>query len=129
MTRSTDVTLPLRQRLPVAGNSLFVSIHANAFHLRSANGTETFFNSRNPQSKILADIMQKNLVSHLNLRNRGVKWADFTVLTQTSIPAVLVELAFISNLEEERLMGTSAFQHSAAQGIASGILEYLEFIS
>jgi N-acetylmuramoyl-L-alanine amidase len=57
--------------------------------------------------------------------DRGVKEANFAVLRDTDMPAALVELAFISNPEEEQLLNIEAFQDAAALAIATGILKYL----
>jgi len=56
---------------------------------------------------------------------RGVKRANFYVLRETSMPAILIELAFISNPTEEKLLGSPEFQKKCAQAIADGILNYL----
>jgi len=78
------------------------------------------------QSSQLAERIQAGLNTLLGTTNRGVKQAPFKVLTGAACPAVLVETAFISNPEEERALGTEAFQESVAQAIYLSLVEYLK---
>ena len=74
----------------------------------------------------LADIIQKRLVQHTGLENRGVKQAPFIVLKGVNMAAVLVEVGFISNPNEERLLKTSEFQTKIAQALSQAIKEYVK---
>lgn len=125
LTRETDVHLPLSRRQAVLGSACLVSIHCNAFTSREANGTETFHMAGRTQDERLAHVLQKHLLARLQLRNRGVKTANFQVTRQARVPAVLVELAFISNPAEEVLLRSVAGQAAAAKAIADGVLEFL----
>ena len=78
------------------------------------------------QSSQLAERIQAGLNALLGTANRGVKQAPFKVLTGAACPAVLVETAFISNPEEEKALGTEAFQDSIAQAIYMSLVEYLK---
>ena len=78
------------------------------------------------QSSQLAESIQAGLNALLGTANRGVKQAPFKVLTGAACPAVLVETAFISNPEEEKELGTEAFQNSVAQAIYLSLVEYLK---
>jgi N-acetylmuramoyl-L-alanine amidase len=69
-------------------------------------------------------LIQTELVSALNLTSRGLKTANFYVLKRTSMPAVLTEVAFISNPREEAFLRDPAFRDRAAQAIAAGIVKY-----
>lgn len=77
------------------------------------------------QSSQLAERIQAGLNALLGTANRGVKQAPFKVLTGAACPAVLVETAFISNPEEEKALGTEAFQDSIAQAIYLSLVDYL----
>lgn len=81
------------------------------------------------QSSQLAEIIQLELNKLLGTANRGVKQAPFKVLTGVACPAVLVEVAFISNPEEEAKLKDENFQQSVALAIYQGILNYLRSIS
>ena len=69
--------------------------------------------------------MEDNLVAENKLIDRGVKDANFYVLNNTIKPSVLVELAFISNPNEEVLLNNSDFQTKSAIGLSNGILKIL----
>ncbi|MBT9167930.1 MAG: N-acetylmuramoyl-L-alanine amidase LytC [Firmicutes bacterium] len=130
LTRSSDITVPLGERLPHAEAACFVSIHCNAAVRRDANGTETFyFASGHHDSARLANILQRELLARLRLRDRGVKTAVFQVIRQARCPAALVELAFISNHVEEALLESEIGQERAAQAIAAGVAEFLQATS
>jgi N-acetylmuramoyl-L-alanine amidase len=73
------------------------------------------------QSSRLAELIQAELNSLLNTANRGIKQAPFKVLTEVACPAVLVEVAFLSNPDEERLLGREEFQWNVAQAIYQGL--------
>lgn len=77
------------------------------------------------QSQRLAQIVQEELNALLGTANRGVKQAPFKVLTGAACPAVLVEIAFISNPDEEKELVTPAFQDNVAQAIYRGLATYL----
>ena len=81
------------------------------------------------QSSQLAEFIQKELNVLLGTENRGIKQAPFKVLTGVACPAVLVEVAFISNTEEERRLGTDEFQSNVAQAIYRGLVNFLRVSS
>lgn len=81
------------------------------------------------QSSELAEIIQTELNKLLGTANRGVKQAPFKVLTGVACPAVLVEVAFISNPEEEAKLKDENFQASVAEAIYQGLLNYLRKIT
>lgn len=81
------------------------------------------------QSQRLAEIIQDELNSLLGTANRGIKQAPFKVLTGVACPAVLVEVAFISNAEEEKDLVKDEFQDSVAQAIYRGLLRYIKISS
>ncbi len=137
MTRDTDkdvygVNASARQELQARVNvslgvpetDVFVSIHCNAFSSPSAHGTESyhFHGSRNGQR--LAEMLNEELLAAGGLMDRGVKGANFYVLKHSAVPASLVELAFISNYKEEKLLADDAFQSKLAMAIAKGIGRY-----
>lgn len=76
------------------------------------------------QSRQLAENVQKELRRSLNIRSRGINQAGFVVLTRVEMPAILVEIAFISNKVEERLLGQEGFRQSVAEAIYRGILSF-----
>lgn len=103
---------------------IFVSIHCNAFANASANGTETFHYPTSTRGKQLAKHIQTAIVNDLDTRDRGVKSNTFYVLKHTNAPAVLVELAFITNATDEKLLKTK--QDAFANSIVKGIEKYIK---
>jgi len=81
------------------------------------------------QSQRLAEIIQDELNTLLGTANRGIKQAPFKVLTGVASPAVLVEVAFISNPDEEKSLVTEDFQQRIAQAIFQGIGRYIKLTS
>jgi len=78
------------------------------------------------QSSQLAESIQIQLNSLLKTRNRGIKQAPFKVLTGVACPAVLVEVAFISNPVEEEQLGTEEFQNNVALAIYNGLNNFIK---
>lgn len=137
-TRTTDrVPWPVEKSQELAmrseianrsGADLFVSIHCNGAADPGANGTETYYYEGSSRGAEAAKSIQTRLVEALGLRDRGVKTADFYVLRKTAMPAVLVELAFITNPQEERLLSQADFRIRAAKAIAQAVADYFGFI-
>ncbi|KLU59345.1 N-acetylmuramoyl-L-alanine amidase LytC precursor [Peptococcaceae bacterium CEB3] len=130
-TGSAYKELPdLQARVKIANDAkadLFVSIHNDSYPNPAVGGTSTYYSADNPQaaeSAKLAQDIQTQTVKALGLQDRGVREAPFYVIKHTTMPAVLVELAFISNPKEEKLLSSPAFRQEAAQGIYQGILAY-----
>ena len=90
--------------------SIFISIHANAFGNSSARGTETYHASNaSKTSKDFAKVLNDNIVKAMknidtNAKDRGVKSENFTVIYKASMPSVLVEYGFYSNLEDLKIL-------------------------
>ena len=128
MTRNEDIYHTPYQKSNYANQvnaDIFVSIHCNAASSETAHGTETLSFDLDGESFRLAQAIQKSLIAATSLTDRGVKQRrDLIVLNSTSMPAVLVEAAFISNTEEKRLLMTDAFRKKIAKAIAEGIDEY-----
>lgn len=105
----------------------FVSVHNNSWSDRYAHGIETFYNpaSRNAHSsRQAAHLIHQRLLQELGRRDRGVKPKGDAVLQVHDFAAVLVELLFISNPEEERILASPDFPARAARAIFWGISDY-----
>ena len=77
------------------------------------------------QNQKLGDDIQNALIAATNAKNRGVKERpDLAVLNSTKMPAVLVEVGFISNTSEKNLLVTDSYQSKIAGAIEDGILKY-----
>lgn len=127
-SRESNTNLTLFERAEMANNwnaNYFVSIHCNSAASRQANGSETFVYKLGTSTAAYGESIQTQLVLQNGLKNRGLKEADFTVLVATKMPAALVELAFISNPYEAKLLSLPEFQMRCARGIADGIINYV----
>ena len=104
--------------------AIFVSIHCNAFSNPSSHGMETYYYTGSGRGRRLAKLINEELEHYGGLFNRGVKSANFYVLKHSSIPATLLELAFVTNPEEEQLLADEDYQTSLARAIVEGINRY-----
>ena len=106
------------------GADVFVSLHTNASPNPAANGTEALIYSRTSTEALgLAESILTELTQVSGLRNRGViERPGLYVLKRTSMPAVLVEMGFITNRYEAELMAYSPGLF--AEGIYRGIVDY-----
>ena len=144
-SRNVDKDVDLVDRADQANKAnadMLLSIHFNAGGRGIARGIETYYyqatadrvpkinkeNHNNPErlerSRKLANKGQQNLLYQTGANDRGVKRASFTVLRETSIPSILVELGFIDNPEERNKIKTNEYQERLANGIVDGIVEY-----
>jgi len=101
---------------------LFLSIHIDSFVSPDANGTSVFIYDDTYLGKCLYD----KLITHLKRKERGVKFANFYVLRHTVMPASLVELMFISNEEEEKLLREEETIEKAALALYEGLRTYFQ---
>ncbi|KKO51890.1 N-acetylmuramoyl-L-alanine amidase family protein [Paenibacillus sp. DMB20] len=125
-TRTEDKSVGLSERAKLANDvnaTIFVSIHGNGFHTSTPNGTETLYTR--DSSRQLADIVHKHLIKATGLKDRKVKYQNVAVTRETKMPAILLEIGFLSNQAEEALMLDEEFQYRVAQGIVDGIMEYI----
>lgn len=106
------------------GADYFISLHANSSSNSEASGVEAFAYSRNGRAFGLGEDIVNGIAEATGLRNRGMKVRPgLYVLRRTNMPAVLVELGFISNPSDAALMNENP--ELFARGIYNGILEYL----
>lgn len=122
----TTNTTSLRQRVADAnawGADYFISIHTNASSNSQATGSEAFAFSRPSAAFSLGEDILEGLNRTTGLRNRGMQVrTGLYVLRKTAMPAVLVELGFITNPDDASLMSTRP--DLFAQGIYDGILQF-----
>jgi N-acetylmuramoyl-L-alanine amidase len=76
------------------------------------------------QSIAFASKVQNELGKALSLKSRNLSYAPFYVLARTKMPAILVEVAFITNPAEEQLLSSAAFRQKVADSLARGVREY-----
>lgn len=122
-TRTRDVFVPLGARTAVSnrtGNSIFVSVHYNWAPRRGARGIEIYYFS--PRSWRLASNILRQTTRAYPTENRGVKRARFYVLRMNRRPAVLCELGFVSNPQDNQYLQNRTYRQRLAERIADGIV-------
>ena len=132
-TRHDDTFINLYTRPTLSAKyqaDLFVSLHMNSASTRSANGTEIYYSKKNNKksfsgitSKKFAKLMQSTLVESLNNKDRGVKQAAFIVAKNNTVPAILIELGFITGSSDSKKLKKTSYQKKAAKAIYQGITE------
>lgn len=127
MTREDDTFLSAKERhRPNFANELladmYISIHGNTFRNASVSGTETYYYRE--ESLALADTIHKHLINATKFSDRGVRKEEYFVLKDTTMPAVLLEIGYLTNPQDEQMMLREDFQETVAHAIYEGIIEY-----
>lgn len=120
----------LKSRVELANQSkaeLFISIHNDAFTNPETQGSSVFYSSGNPkqlESLHLASSIRTAVIDTVQTKDRGVKEAGLYVLRNTTMPAILLETAFITNPYEEARLQNPTFQKNVAAALFKGIFTY-----
>lgn len=134
LTRTSDIDVDLPPRVALANSSgadAFISIHANALSMGrpDVNGIEAFFFAGGPnraRSQQLADAVQSQMMAiSAGTPDRGVKPARFYVIRRTTMPAVLVEMGFVTGRIDAARLQDPSYRRRMALALAAGILDYL----
>ncbi|MEW5762947.1 MAG: N-acetylmuramoyl-L-alanine amidase [Bacillota bacterium] len=133
MTREKDEGLgdskrdDLEARVDLANRSeadIFVSIHANSFQEPDEDGAQTFSQPGCIESRRLSHAIQAEIVRLLRNTVRVPKEVDYFLNRQTRMPSVIVEIGFVTNPREERLLVDPTYQGQMAFAIYAGIIKY-----
>ncbi|AGL01613.1 SH3 domain-containing protein [Desulfoscipio gibsoniae] len=136
LTRSDDRFVDLYERTAIAqreGAEVFLSIHSNANASRDKNGTSTYYRRDTGEfppgidqadNRRLAGAVQSELLRTLGRRSLGVLQSNFVVLRTSTVPAVLAEVAFISNPEEEQMLRQETVRAKVAEALALALNNY-----
>ena len=135
-TRIGDSTVSLDDRAAFAEKvhaDIFISLHMNAADSSSASGTGVYYSASNNdynqmgiRSQDIATMLVNNLSSALGTKNRGIPTAKFDVIHLNSVPAVLIELAFMTNSDDLKIMTDSAKQQIVAKTIFDTVEQIFE---
>ncbi len=138
MTRTGDVDVfgprasdaeELQARVNVAekhASDLFISIHINSSVNKNVSGFTSYYYPKSSNDLKIAKAIQNKLTANFGVDDMGVREANFYVVKRCTMPAALLELCFISNPKEEKLMRGNWFQTKAAKLIAEGIEDYFK---
>lgn len=126
-SRDTDVYPSLDERASLANQTdsdLFISIHHNSGETNtSAKGMETHYYNSN-DSKRFAEIVQRKLIQATGAKDRGIKNTRLLVVRKTNMPGVLLELGFMTNLDEVGKLSDPSYQKLMSDAIVEAINEY-----
>ncbi len=135
LTRTEDKFVSLEDRVIMSNNQeqkidAFISIHMNAESGgNTANGVETYYKTETtPEGKSfqLANSVQKTIGSYVKMKDRGVRQEILQVLRDNDVTAILVECGFITNDKEEQKLLDEQYQNQLSEGIAQGVLTFLD---
>lgn len=141
MTRETDTDLAdpgtvgimarkredLKRRVALANDNkadLYVSVHVNSFPSPDRRGAQTFVQPGSAESKKAAQFIQAELSRVLKNTVRMPNEVDYFITRNTAMPTVIVEIGFITNEAEEKLLQDPAYQGKVAWAIHAGIVKY-----
>lgn len=130
LTRRTDVTLPLKERIDMAhrlGADLYIAIHANASPNPRTKGLETLIAERAADgdgSLKLAQTLQKRLIGELKVLDRGLR-EQALFISRLKMPAALVEVGFLTNKEEANKLKKLYWQARVADALLAAIRDFI----
>ena len=127
MTRNNDTFISLQERVDISAQErgdIFVSIHVNSSVKPEIEGVETHYYRQ--ESLGLAQAVHESLISNLKPYDRGLFKSKFYVINHTEMPAILCEIGFISNEQEQQLLVTEKRKQDTAKAIVEGVLKYFE---
>ena len=126
-TSSEDRAIPIAQANASGSDSIFLSVHVNSFTLDQATGSEawvcTGYNTgRTGEFAAAIYGAYRSVADKYGLKDRGIKENTFEVLRRTMMPAVLIELAFLSTKSDAELLLNDTFRNEACEAIAEELM-------
>lgn len=136
LTRDSDLFVDLYQRARIANGlnaDLFISMHANSNIKSNITGLEVLYcPSTSSEFKLedqypFAETVYSSIIRNTGIPGRGViKRPELVVLRETIMPAILIEIGYLSNPQDEALVRDPAYQMRVVQGITEGIFQYFQ---
>lgn len=129
-TRTVDVLVPLEERIRIAvdgGASMYVSLHVNSFAQTDVSGVETWVDTtRKPADPTwtFAAMMQDAVSTATGARNRGIRTQE-SYTQRTTMPALTVEMGYITNPTERASLFDPVYQDKVASGVANAIRQFV----
>lgn len=119
LTRESDIFIDPRGRFDIANNwkaDYFVSFHMNSLSDNLITGTEIFLFGKENKTEKLTKFIRDEVLSNLKSDDRGIKQANFSVLKETKMPAVLIKADFLSNEEVAKTFNSKKYGYMVAKG-------------
>jgi len=131
LTRREDKVVHLNDRALMVNDispHFFISIHQNYFNHPSKSGTEIYYFRGDEIAKELAKEIMLTLTEELKTLDRGIKPADFSMLRQVMVSSIHLEVAYISNPSDEKMLMDENARKRAAKSIAKGFINFYRYI-
>jgi len=131
LTRNSDVSMALSDRATLSNGKrpdFFLALGQNSFPNSTASGTEIYYYRGDIQGEKLSKLIIERLNKSLGLKNRGVRTAEFYLLREVRASAVMIQLLYISNPQDEKLLSDKSFREAAATTIFEAIKEYYSML-
>ncbi|HUX47046.1 MAG TPA: N-acetylmuramoyl-L-alanine amidase [Desulfosporosinus sp.] len=125
--KTTKKQIDLNRRIDMAKKAdadVFVSLHVNATATGQVSGSETFYHYQSESGKRLAELIQQEMIKIPGMNRRIAKPGNFYIIKNTSMPAVIVEVGYLSNVKEQKKLQQSWYQEQLARAIAKGIANF-----
>lgn len=127
LTRTNDTSVSLAERANISNQeqaNAFISLHFDSGPNANVSGTTGYFFSANSEN--LGATIGKYLKQNLPIKNQGILFQNFMVLRENTQPAVLLELGYLNNPEDNKIIETQEYQQNIAKSIANALKEYFQ---
>jgi len=125
MTRNDDTRMSKEERVAAANSTeadLLVSVHCSYSKDNTFSGAASHYKADSKESAYLAENIQAALIKETGAEDLGFAEGSYTIITDTEMPAVLVEVGYLSNTQETDALAQDSYQNDTAKGIAKGII-------
>jgi len=132
MTRTLDIYVSLEERIRIAedaGATIYVSVHVNSFGAPDPHGVETIVDDTralDDDSWVLAELIQDSITAATGARDRGSRSQE-SYLQRTEMPAVSVEVGYLTNPDERAKLLDPEYQQTVAAAILAGIRQFIDY--
>ena len=127
LTRDSDKSVSLENRAQLSNReqaNAFISLHFDSGPNPNASGTTGYYFAATSEN--LAQTVNKYIARNLTLKSQGTKFQNFLVLRENKQPSILLELGYLNNVEDNKLIESSEYQENIAKSIASALKEYFQ---
>ena len=127
LTRESDKSVSLENRAQLSNRekaNAFISLHFDSGPNSNASGTTGYYFTSTSEN--LGQTVNKYIASNLTLKNQGTKFQNFLVLRENKQPSILLELGYLNNPDDNKLIESTEYQENIAKSIASALKEYFQ---
>ena len=127
LTRDSDKSVSLENRAQLSNReqaNAFISLHFDSGPNPNASGTTGYYFAATSEN--LAQTVNKYIARNLTVKSQGTKFQNFLVLRENKQPSILLELGYLNNVEDNKLIESTEYQENIAKSIASALKEYFQ---